>query len=441
MNRRVHLLALLFALSAAPLQAQSLLETYELALDNDPVIREAYAKRNSALESRPLSVARLLPTLSVSGSSSRDRIHNKKGGFQGSGTQNFWTHRIALDFTQPVFHWDFWVQLSQADNRVAEAEADYQAAQQDLILRTSEAYFNILAADDNLLFAAAEKSAIARQLDQAQQRFEVGLIAITDVHEAQAAFDQARANEIKAENELDNAKEALREIIGDGIIRLDPLGEELALAPPEPEDIEEWARNADKHNLTIIAAQNRAEVARKNIEIQNAGHYPVLDVVASSSYQETNSIFGLRGDTESIGLQLSVPLFEGGAVSSRARQAHYDFEAAKETLVVRRRAIRRQVRDAFRGVITTITQVEALAAAVISSESALEATEAGQEVGTRTMVEVLAEQRNLFRAKRDYSRTRYDYLVNSLRLKQAAGNLARDDLERISEWITAKASD
>lgn len=439
MNRFI-LTALFFMLNVTPLCAETLLDIYGIAVDGDPVVREALARRNSALESKPQSIARLLPTLAASGSSARERIDNKKGGFQGSGTQNFWTHRMSVNFNQPIFHWDFWVQLSQADNRVAEAEADYQAAQQDLIVRTAESYFDILAAGDNVDFAAAEKRAIARQLDQAQQRFEVGLIAITDVHEAQAAYDQARADEIKAQNELDNAKEALNEIIGDHKISMEPLDAELPLETPEPTDIEQWASMADKQNLSIIAAENRAEAARKNIEIQNAGHLPVLDLVANYSYQETNSIFGLRGDSESIGLQLNVPLFEGGAVSSRARQARYDYDAAKENLIAKRRATKRQVRDAYRGVVTTINQVEALAATVRSAATAVEASEAGQEVGTRTMVDVLAEQRNLYRAQRDYARTRYDYLINGLRLKQAAGSLTVGDLEHIDQWIVEKTS-
>ncbi|MGR9074076.1 MAG: TolC family outer membrane protein [Gammaproteobacteria bacterium] len=412
-----------------------MLTTFDQAVEKDPRLKKSLANLYSVNENKPQSIAKLLPSLSIAGTSSRDRIFNKKGGFRGAGEQSFWSHALTLNLTQPVFHWDYWVQLSQSDDRIAQAEAEYLAEQQNLMTRIVETYFNVLSAEDNLEFSTAEKQAIARQLDQAKKRFEVGLIAITDVYEAQAGFDRSRADEVAAYNELDNAKEALREIIGESEAILDKLGLKLPLSRPDPENISEWTTAALKQNLFILSAQHQADFARKEIERQTTGHFPQLDIVGSASLQDQNSSFGLRGDTESIGIQLNIPLFEGGAVNSRIRQAAQDFEQAKEDLIASKRSIKRQVRDAYRGVISSISRVEALEATVKSAESALEATEAGFEVGTRTMVDVLVEQRNLYRAKRDFSRSRYDYLINGIKLKQSASNLTRDDLEAINRLL------
>lgn len=416
-----------------------LIETYDLAYNNDPVFQESRARRDSSEESRYQAIAKLLPTLSASGSTQRTRLHNKKITFQSAGnnkTQNFWTNSVALNLTQPVFRKNLWVELDQSENQIAQAYAEFAAAEQNLMVRTTEAYLDVLLAEDSLRFSTAEKLALARQLEQAQQRFEVGLIAITDVLEAQAGYDNAVADEIAAENELDNTKEALREIIGPAAIDLAKLGEELPLIKPDPENINTWSEVAQNQNLSIIAEKNKAEVARKNIELQQAGHYPSLDITGSYTYQDDTSAFGLRGDTARIGLQLNIPFFEGGGVSSRVRQAHHDYQAAKHGLATVERSVIRQVKNGYRGVISTLNRVKALAATVKSSESAVEATEAGLEVGTRTMVDVVAEQRNLFRSKRDHAETRYNYIKNWIQLKESASELSRDDLVRFSELLT-----
>jgi len=289
------------------------------------------------------------------------------------------------------------------------------------------------------LFATAEKEAISRQLEQAKERFEVGLIAITDVHDAQAGFDQARAGEILAINEVDNSWEALHVIINRRPSDLAPLTEKIPLEQPEPMDIESWRTAALKGNLELVAARAGTKATQKNISVQRSGHLPTLDIVGSVALNDTNQSIGsrtdTRTDTRTIGLQLNVPIFEGGAVNSRARQAQHNFQEAQRNQDKTLRSVVRRVKDSFRGVLTSISQVKALHAAMISSESALEATEAGVEVGTRTMVDVLAEQRNLFRAKRDYSRARYDYILNGLKLKQAAGSLMREDIDTVSQLL------
>ncbi len=433
-SKRVFVFCILLCL-VQPAYPRDLLEVYDLALQNDPTLKQALANQNAIGVNKYQSIASMLPTITGRGESNFNRLKNKKASFQGEGIQEFYEHRYTIDLNQPVFHWDLWVQLSQADNQIAQAEAEYLAEQQNLITRATEAYFNILAAQDNLAFTVAEKNAIARQLEQAEQRFEVGLIAITDVHEAQAGYDQVRSDEITAINEVDNAKEALREIISETDASLATLGTKMPLVKPNPADIESWSTNAETQNLTIISAFNEAEVARKNIELQRSGHYPQLDIVASHSESDNNSSFGLRGDQQQVGLQLNVPIFEGGGVYFRTRKATQEHIQAKEKLIATKREVDRQVRDAYRGVISSISRVEALKAAVISGESALEATEAGFDVGTRTMVDVLTATRNLTQARSNHSQARYDYLINGIKLKQSASNLSLEDLQAINSFL------
>ncbi|MEC4749218.1 TolC family outer membrane protein [Methylomicrobium sp. Wu6] len=428
------------------LKAQNLSDIFDLALQNNPDLKRVEAERSARFESKDQSLARFFPVVAANGASSKEYLHNKKAKANGIPSfnlagnmvnQDFWRHTFDLNITQPLFHWDHWIQLSQSENIMAQAEANYQAEVQNLLLKTTTAYFDVLSARDNLEFTMAEKEAIARQLDQAKHRFDVGIIPITDVNEAQAAFDQAYASEIEAVNLLDDRNEALKEIIGDQDVTIDPLGEQLPLKKPDPADITKWSDTAELNNFGVIAAYNQAEAERKSIQIQRSGHLPQLDIVASYDVSDVNSTFGFRGDTQSIGMQLNVPLFEGGAVNSRTRQAQYEYQAAKENLIAVKRSIKKQVKTAYRDVITNINRVEALKTAVDSAEASFEASEAGLEVGTRTMVEVLLEQRNLFRAKREFSRARYDYLVNSIKLKQLASNLTRDDLEQISRLLLA----
>jgi outer membrane protein len=433
------LFALLLIISPSLTWADDLITIYERALQNDPIIKQFEAKQSSAGESRDQSLARFFPTLAATGTSSRNWFHTRKVTFQGRD-QEYWNNNFSLNLTQPLFHWEHWVQLSQSDNQIAQAEAAYQAELQKLIVRTTEAYFNVLSAQDNLQFTISEKEAISKQLDQAKERFEVGIIPITDVYEAQAAYDQTTANELEAANNLDNQKEALREIIGESEALIDPLGETLPLKKPEPDNLSKWDETAETNNLNIVAAFNQMEVSRKNIDVQRSGHLPKLDLVGSYGVSDNTATFGQRGDNQSIGLQLNVPLFAGGAVNSRTRQASYDYEAAKENLTAVKRQVKRQVNNTYRSILTSISRIEALKATVTSAASALEASEAGFEVGIRTMVDVLGEQRNLYRAKRDLSRVRYDYLINTIKLKQTTSDLTQIDLEKINGLLVNNAA-
>jgi outer membrane protein len=420
--------------------AQDLLEIYELALQNDPVLKQAYAGQLAVGESKNQSIANFLPNVSATGVSNMNRLNNKGATFQGSGIQNYVDNNLTVNLTQPLIHWEHWIQLSQSDNQIAKAEADYQAELQKLMVKITEAYFNVLSAEDNLEFSRAEKQAIARQLEQAKQRFEVGLIDITESHQAQAAFDRATADEIEASNDVDNQKEALIAIIGEQNIMLRNLGDPIPLVRPEPDNITAWSDSAEIGNFSIISAFNQMEFSRKAINLQRNGHLPKVDMVASFGQYDTTSTFGLQGSQEIVGLRLNVPLFEGGAVNSRIDQASYKYEQDKENLTAAKRTVNHQVKDAYRGITTSISRVEALKVAVSSAETALQATEAGFEVGIRTLVDVLDEQRNLYRAKRDYSRSRYDYLLNTVKLKQASSSLAQEDLQQINRLLVANSA-
>ena len=420
----------------SPAFCQDLLETYQLAKANDPEFKSSDINKLATAEIKSQSIAQMLPNLSFSANSSRNRLESTS--FLGTTLQHYWDSKFGINLKQPVFHWDHWVQLDQADNKIAQAEAQFQAKQQSLMRRTAEAYFNILAAQDNLEFANSEKKSIEKQLEQAKQRFDVGIIAITDVYEAQAGYDRALASEIEAGNLLDNSKEALREIIGENAAELSSLQPQIPLSPPAPEDLSSWANTAENNNFSIVAQINQAEYVRKNVELQQSKHLPTLDIVAQYNEMDTGNQYGLRGDNESFGLQLNLPLYEGGGTSSRSRQAAYEYEAAKEDLTKVKRSINRGVKDAFRGVVSSISRVKALDATSKSAEMAVEAAEAGFEVGTRTMVDVLTEQRNLYKAKSDHARSRYDYLINGIKLKEAAGSLNEEDLEQINQYLQAK---
>ncbi len=426
------LLTTLLWLSAA--QGEDLVQVYEMAVQNDAQIKAARATRDSVFESRPQAIAQLLPALSMSGSSSSvdvDTVHSSSG----TGSSAYNKSSLSLNLSMPIYRRELWVQLDQADDQIAQAEATYAAAEQDLIVRTAQAYFDILSAQDGLKFAKAETDAIARQLEQAKQRFDVGLIAITAVHEAQAAYDQSRADLIQAENDLDNAWEVLYEITNQQIKSLAPLDQNLVLTRPMPASLEKWGSKALQQNLSIKAAEKAASLARNNVKVQQSGHLPSLDLVGSSSRDRTSLSSGSDTNTSSIGVQLTVPLYAGGGVNSRTRQARFELEASQENLDKERRSVTRQVRDAYRGVLASISSVKALQASTVSARSALEATEAGYEVGTRTIVDVLNSQRDLYRSLRNYANVRYNYIMSGLKLKQAAGIVSADDLNRIRPWL------
>ncbi len=414
-----------------------LIGIYDMARQNDPQIRQVREQMSATREVKPQAKALLLPNLSLGGGYDWVDQNNRKDSVipGSSGSESFTQYDLGVQLIQSIYNRAFWIQLEQADDTIAGAEASLASAEIDLMVRSSNAYFDVLRAADDLRTSIAEREANGRQLEQAKQRFDVGLIAITDVHEAQAAFDNATANEIAAENDLSNAWEALREIVGDLQEPIAKLGEELPLAKPEPSDVEQWAETALKQNFDIIAATEAADVAKKNIEVQRSGHFPTLDLVGSYGRQTSNADFGADRDTGTIGVELNLPIYEGGAVNSRTRQARFDYQANMESLDGTRRAVNKQARDSYRGIISSISQVKALKSTVVSFQSALESTQAGLEVGTRTMVDVLTVTGNLYDAERNYSNSRYDYIINGLLLHRAASTLTPELLQKANGWL------
>ena len=423
--------AALLLTSCQMASAEDLVQLYQRAQDNDPQIRAARATRLAADEAKPIARSGLLPNVSIGAD-----LNYIDQQIKGSGDDSFDSRSAALSVTQPIYRRDRMIRYSQADAQIAQAEANLQLAEQALLLRVSQAYFGVLAAQDTLTFAQAEQEAIARQLDQAKRRFEVGLIAITGVHEAQARYDAARANVITARNQVDNALEVMREIVGGEIGSLLLLADDaLPLTMPEPADLARWSEIALDTNPAVVAAREQLEVARQEVEVQRSGHYPTLDLVGGYALSRSDANLSSDTDSASVGVQLAVPLYSGGGVSAASRQARFNLDAARESLEQQRRAASRQVRDAYRGMEASISRVEALKAGTVSAASALEATQAGFEVGTRTLVDVLNAQSELFRAKRDYAQARYDYVLNLLALKQAAGTVSSGDLAEVNDWL------
>lgn len=415
-----------------------LLGVYRLAEKNDPAYLQQIASYRATRESRPQALSQLLPSVNLSAESSKlDQDISSASRFGSSGKLNFNRHSYTLNVSQPVFRWDRLITLQQADSEILQAEAELAGTQQELMIRIAERYFDVLSGMDGLEFARAEVKSLNRQLEQATQRFEVGLGTITDVQEAQAGYDLAVAQEIQALNAIDNAREAVRELTGDYITDFDELGNAMPLVKPDPETIENWTRLALDQNLAVIAAGHAAATARKNIQRQRAGHYPTLDLVAARNYDSSGGRFGsTKTHTTSIGLELNIPLYSGGLVNAQTRAAHENYNIAIHALEQAKRSAQRLTHEAYLGVLSGIGQVKALKQAVVSSETALEATAAGFEVGTRTAVDVVASQRATSAARRDYSQAKYNYILDTLRLKQAAGSLSPEDLQAVNAWLT-----
>jgi outer membrane protein len=440
MTRTSHAALLAGLLLALPILAwgEDLLQIYDLAVENDPTLREAGAQLNATREVKPQAKALLLPNIGLQGEVTYNDVRtrgNAPGGSFGR-SDSFVDGALNPAITQTVYNRANWIQLKQTDNTIAQAEAEYRSAEIDLMANTTVAYFEILRRADAVRVSESLVRANERTLDQSKQRFEVGLVAITDVNESQAAFDLSRANLILAQNALDTSWEALRQIVGPIKVPLSRLGDKLPLAPPEPNSIEKWAEAALAGNYGIVAATEAAEAAKKGIEIQRSGHYPTLQAQAGYNWTRSSAEFNTDLDGAYIGLQVSVPIYQGGAVDSRTRQAGFTFQAAQDRLDQQRRAVTKQVKDAFNGIISSISDVQARQAAVVSARSNLESTQAGLEVGTRTQVDVLNAQRGLFQAEFDYLSSRYEYVINGVKLHQATSTLTRDVLGKGNAWLT-----
>jgi outer membrane protein len=436
--KRISLISTGFLLSVISLQilALNLEDVYYTAETSDPQFKQVAANKRAVLESRPQALAGLLPSANISANTRSNDQDITSQGFGASGKTNFNSHGYSLNISQPLIRTDRYIQLRQASSLIKQADAELSSAQQDLMLRVAEAYFNILAAKDSLKFAQAEKKSLSKQLDQARQRFEVGLTAITDVQEAQAGYDLAVSLEIVAENEIDNTRERLRAITGEYMNNLSGLGDDMPLVNPQPEEIDTWTNIALEQNLDVLSARYAIDTAREEIRKQKTGHLPTLDLVARHGYDTSGGRFGSTSiHSTAVGLELNIPLYQGGFVSSKTREAHQRLEEQIQRLEQARRLAQRLTREAYLGVISGISQVKALNQAVISMETALLSTQAGFEVGTRTAVDVVTSERATSQARRNYSRSKYDYIINTLKLKRAAGILSTSDLIQVSQWM------
>jgi outer membrane protein len=478
MKRLRWLILLALGIGALPASGADLLAVYQRALQNDPQLREAEATRLAALEAKPQALSALLPQVSGNGHISRERDTGSSneteavtlppcgGGlpagapcaptgtpatvfesFPFSGKVITTTHNYTIDLKQNLFRWENWQTLKRADSQVAQAEADYQAAQQDLMERVAQRYFDVLGAQDDLEAQQVALQSVSRQLDQAEARYKIGLIAVTDVEEARASHDSTAAAVVAAKRTLESTLELLREIIGDPFDSLARPIEPFETANPDPISEDRWVDMALQQNLSVVSSRLAADIARENISVARGGHFPSIDLVASGGKINTNGVdtfcdgspaggTQLDNQVRSIGIQFTFPLYSGGMVSSQVRQATYQHRAAKERLERVARQTEHDARDAYLGVLSEISRVKALRRAVQSNAIALRATESGYEAGTRTAVDVLQSRQQWVQAQTDYSHSRYDYMINVIKLQQAAGILSQQSLQRINALLT-----
>jgi len=420
----------LFSLNA---QAADLVQVYKQALANDATYASARAALAAGQERTVQGRSQLLPTVGLSGTALKndgdqtDRIKGISGD-----TENY-SHTMQLQLTQPLFRWANWENYQQSKLSAAAAEAVFAQAQQDVILRVSQAYFDVLTAQDNLTATQAQKAATTEQLASAKRNFEVGTQTITDTHEAQAAYDLVVAQEFAAQNDLEVKRTALQQVIGQAPGALAPLRTGVTIASPQPATLEPWVSAAEEQNYGVTGAKLNVEIAKREISKQRAGHMPTLDLVAQKT---RTSVSGASlGNNNAIGVTWNIPIFNGFAVTSKVRESIALEDKARNDLEASRRQAAQTARQAFLGVNSGLAQVKALEAAEVSSKSALESNKLGYQVGVRINIDVLNAQRQLYTTQKDLSKARYDTIMNGLRLKSAAGSLKEEDLEPINALL------
>ncbi|MDN4037274.1 TolC family outer membrane protein [Massilia sp. YIM B02443] len=436
-----------FSLNAA---AADLIQVYQQALANDATYASARASLAAGRERIVQGRAGLLPTVGISGAITKNdsdfdpwnlgaigTLPNGQPGVIGASGSNLRTNEYTLALQQPLYRWDRWQTYQQSKLQQAIAEAQFAQAQQDLITRVAQAYFDVLAAQDALESIRAQKDATTEQLASAKRNFEVGTQTITDTHEAQAQYDLTLAQEFAAVNDLDNKRNALQAIIGAAPANLASLKAGVTLAVPQPANVDPWVSSAENQNYGVTVSELQVEYARRDISRNRAGHHPTLDFVASSTRRDLNGQSSSSGVTKNnaIGLQWSVPIFSGYAVTSRVREAIALEDKARNDLEATRRNSALQARQAFLGVSSGLARVKALEAAEVSSQSALESNKLGYQVGVRINIDVLNAQRQLFQTRTDLARARYDTILNGLRLKAAAGSLREADLVPVNSLL------
>ena len=420
-----------------------LVTVYEQAVKSDPTFKEAQANWMATQQLKPMARSAFMPTIDASGNWTRTQIHTAitflNPPFVQKGTFNIGTYNISL--SQPIFNFASWAALGQADAEVKSAGAQFNSAIQDLIFRTATAYFNVLTASSNLRFTVAAKKAFLQQLTTAQEKYKVGLIAITPLFEARASYDQAVEQEIVDRNELSNQLEALRAITGQMYASLQAPGKDVPLIRPDPDDIDTWVSRAIKQNFELQAQHYATMAQMKNINIQAGGHLPTVNLDANWSYAQPSGDNGqlLAGFTfnnnKNVGITLNMPIFQGGYVVAATRQARQAYAASAAKLEFVHRQVLANTRTSFLNVVAGISKIKANKQVIRSQKKAVETTEASYKVGTRTMVDVLDAYSNLYQSQATFAQAQYDYIISSLRLKQEAGTLGLDDIRTINQWL------
>ena len=422
------------------LKSENLSDVYELALKNDPLLRAAEATYRAGKENKAQGIAGLLPTLSIGGSTNWNEYRIEEQ-LQDQYNSNSYYGNI----NQPIFRLDKWFQFERGTALSESAEAEFAYQQQETMIRVASAYFNVLNSFDNLNAAEAEEKAIQRQRDLAKKRFDVGLAAITEVQETQAAYDLTIVSRIARQAQLDSAQETLTSIIGRDISLLSPLADDFEISLPDPLDRESWVSLGLKNNYQLRSAKLQRDAAQASARASASNHLPQIDLVGRISQSTSkqgkfggfiqNPLFGVEQDTRQYSIQFNLPLYAGGAISSARRQAYANYDRSKEQAIYTERSTIRDVRSNHFGVQTQVANVTARKQALASAESALKATEVGYEVGTRNTVDLLDAQKRLFQAQRDYASSRYEYIISMLRLKASVGSLNPNDLINISSQM------
>ena len=430
-------LAITTLFASTPLLAADLMDIYREALSQDPVYASARYAYEASREAYPQARAGLLPSISLSGSYGRNRRD-----IEDLPTLDYTSHSYSLTLSQPLFRMQTWIAVDQAGMQVKQAEAVFADASQNLIVRTAQAYFDVLLAQDNVSLSAAQKTAISEQLAQAKRNFEVGTATITDTYEAQAKYDLGVAKEISDLNDLAIKKQALQQLIGKMPASLAPLRDQPIPVLPAQEDMEQWVTAAEEASPVIAQSRLAYEIAAKDVDRSKAGHLPTLDLAGSyngGNSPLTTATGALSSLIESksgvIGLNLTIPLYQGGGTQSRIRQSLSSREKAAQDLENSKRTVAQNVRQNYLGLTNGFAQVKALEAALVSNKSSLDATVLGKEVGVRTNVDVLNAQQQLFQAQRDLQQARYNTALSQLRLKSAAGRLKDDDLAQVNALL------
>tara|TARA_B100000035_G_scaffold64837_2_gene52663 strand:+ start:1297 stop:2631 length:1335 start_codon:yes stop_codon:yes gene_type:complete len=436
---QIYFLFSLIAISSS-LRTENLADVYELALKNDPLLKAAEATYRAGKENRTQGIAGLLPTLSVGGSTNWNEYRVEEQIIDQYNSNSY-----LASLNQPIFRLDKWFQFERGTALSEAASAEFAYQQQETMIRVASAYFNVLNSIDSLNAARAEEKAIGRQKDLAKKRFDVGLAAITEVQETQAAFDLTVVSRIAREAQLDSARESLTSIVGRDIKLLSPLSDNFEISLPDPLDRESWVSLGLKNNYQLKAAKLQRDAAQASARSTASNHLPQIDLVGRVSKSTSkqgkfggfiqNPLFGVEQDTRQYSIQFNLPLYAGGAISSARRQAYANYDRSKEQAIYAERSTVRDVRSNHFGVQTQVANVTARKQALASAESALEATQIGYEVGTRNTVDLLDAQKRLFQAQRDYASSRYDYIISMLRLKASVGSLSPKDLMNISNQM------